>query len=71
MTRMLFYVVHDRGQDLVCPDCIPTALAHRGAQVLAECVAEPHETCAYCHRPGEAGPWLTDCADFGCLDDSA
>ena len=68
---MLFFVIHDRGSDLVCPDCIPTALAQRGSKVLAESVALTSEVCAFCARPGQDGTWLTDCAEFGCLDEPA
>jgi hypothetical protein len=65
---MLFYVINDEGSELVCPDCVPTALCQRGSKVLAETVALTNEVCAYCARPGHDGVWLTDCADFGCND---
>lgn len=66
MKPMLFYVINDGGSELVCPDCVPTALTQRGSKVIAESVALTNEVCAYCGRPGQDSPWLTECAEFGC-----
>lgn len=38
--------------DLLCPDCVPRAVADCGGKVLAECIVEIHEACAYCGRSG-------------------
>jgi hypothetical protein len=50
--RTLFYALSPLGTHyLVCPDCVPLALKDQG-RILAECIVETSELCAYCAGPG-------------------
>lgn len=66
----LFLVVNERlltGTELVCHACVLTAIG-AGGRLLAQCVVEPSERCAYCNADGEDCTAILEreCQELGC-----